>query len=32
MYISPFVCGVIVGVAAEFVILVAIALWTDKKK
>lgn len=32
MYISPFVCGVIVGAAAELIILVVIALWADKKK
>lgn len=32
MYINPFVCGVILGAATELIVLVVIALWTNKKK
>lgn len=31
MYISEFACGVIVGIVAEFVVLLALAIWMKKK-
>lgn len=31
MYISEFACGVIVGMAVEFVVLLALAIWMKKK-
>lgn len=30
MYISEFVCGVIAGAVAEFVVLVALAVWLGR--
>lgn len=32
MYISEFTCGVITGAVVEFIVLIILAFWGDRKK